>query len=98
MRLPPPERREALPDPPGPAGLAAPEAWWRWVDVLGAQPLDGSRREVEALAAQTHRADGVCEDGWMVPDPPWEGVAGAAHPRGRWRATIRAFSQGRQAT
>jgi DMSO/TMAO reductase YedYZ molybdopterin-dependent catalytic subunit len=61
-----------------PAGLAAPEAWRLWVDVLGAQPIEVSRSEGEALAAQTHTAHGVCEDGWMVPAQPWEGVAVAA--------------------
>jgi DMSO/TMAO reductase YedYZ molybdopterin-dependent catalytic subunit len=76
--MPQPERREALPDPPVPAGLAVPEASRLWVDVLGAQPLEVSRSEVEALAAQTHTAHGVCEDGWMVPAPQWEGVAVAA--------------------
>ena len=58
--------------------MAVPEASRLWVDVLGAQPLDVSRSEVEALAAQTHTAHGACEDGWMVPAPQWEGVAVAA--------------------
>jgi len=49
--MPQPERREALPDPPVPAGLAVPEASRLWVAVLGAQPLEVSRSEVEALAA-----------------------------------------------
>jgi hypothetical protein len=31
--------------------LAVPETSRLWVDVLGAQPLEVSRREVEALAA-----------------------------------------------
>jgi DMSO/TMAO reductase YedYZ molybdopterin-dependent catalytic subunit len=76
--MPQPERREALPDHPVPAGLAAPEAWRLRVDGLGAQPLALSISEVDALGAQTHTADGVCKDGWMVPDPQWEGVAVAA--------------------
>ena len=91
MRMPQPEHREALPDHPVPAGLAAPAAWRLRGDGLGAQPLEVSRRAVAALAAQTHTADGVCEDGWMVPDQPWEGVAVAAIRR-RSRATIRTFA------
>ena len=35
--------------------VAVPEASRLWVDVLGAQPLEVSRSEGEALAAQTHR-------------------------------------------
>jgi DMSO/TMAO reductase YedYZ molybdopterin-dependent catalytic subunit len=30
------------------------------------------------LGAQTHAADFVCDEGWMVPDQQWEGVAVAA--------------------
>jgi DMSO/TMAO reductase YedYZ molybdopterin-dependent catalytic subunit len=62
------ERREALPVPPVPAGLAAPEAWRLRVDGLVAQPLDLSISEVEALGTQARAADFVCEEGWMVPD------------------------------
>ena len=79
-----------------PAGLAVPEASRLWVDVLGAQPLEVSRSEGEALAAQTHTAHGVCEDGWMVPAPQWK--ASPSRPSsGRWR-TLRAFARGGQAT
>ena len=42
------------------------------------QPLALSLSEVEALAAQTHTADVVCDEGWMVPEQQWEGVAIAA--------------------
>ena len=73
-----PERREALPDHPVPGGLAAPEAWWLRVGGLVAQPLALSISEVDALGALTHTADVVCEEGWTVPDQPWEGVAVAA--------------------
>jgi len=58
--------------------LAAPEAWRLRVHGLLTQPLEVSLSEVETLAAQTHTADGVCEEGWLVPDQPWEGVALAA--------------------
>ena len=61
-----------------PAGLAAPDAWRVRVHGLLTQPLEVSLSEVETLAAQTHTADGVCEEGWLVPDQPWEGVALAA--------------------
>src|SRR5262249_51218493 len=47
------ERREALPEHPVPAGLAAPETWRLRVDGLVAQPLALSVSEVEALGAQT---------------------------------------------
>jgi DMSO/TMAO reductase YedYZ molybdopterin-dependent catalytic subunit len=76
--MPQPEQREALPDHPVPAGLAAPEAWRLRVDGLVVQPLALSLSEVDALGAQTHAADFVCEEGWMVPDQRWEGVAVAA--------------------
>ena len=69
------ERREALPVHPVPAGLAAPDAWRLRVDGLVAQPLALSVSEVEALGAQARTADFVCEEGWMVPDQQWEGVA-----------------------
>ena len=69
------ERREALPEHPVPAGLAAPEAWRLRVDGLVAQPLALSVSEVEALGAQTRSEDFVCEEGWTVPDQQWEGVA-----------------------
>jgi DMSO/TMAO reductase YedYZ molybdopterin-dependent catalytic subunit len=48
------------------------------VDGLVVQPLALSLSEVDALGAQTHAADFVCEEGWMVPDQRWEGVAVAA--------------------
>jgi DMSO/TMAO reductase YedYZ molybdopterin-dependent catalytic subunit len=73
-----PERREALPEHPVPAGLTAPAAWQLRVDGLVAQPLALSLSEVDALAAQTHTADFVCEEGWMVPEQRWEGVGVAA--------------------
>ena len=72
------ERREALPVHPVPAGLAAPEAWRLRVDGLVAQRLDLSVSAVEALGTQARAADFVCEEGWMVPDQQWEGVAVAA--------------------
>jgi DMSO/TMAO reductase YedYZ molybdopterin-dependent catalytic subunit len=72
------ERREALPVHPVPAGLAAPDAWRLRVDGLVAQPLDLSINEVEALGAQTRAADFICDEGWMVPDQQWDGVAVAA--------------------
>jgi len=67
-----------LPDHPVPAGLAAPEAWRLRVDGLVAQPLDLSISEVEALAALAHTADFICEEGWMVPEQRWDGIAVAA--------------------
>jgi len=67
------ERRDALP-----AGLAAPDDWRLRVDGLVAQPLVLSLHEVDALAAQAHTADVVCEEGWVVPEQPWTGVAVAA--------------------
>jgi DMSO/TMAO reductase YedYZ molybdopterin-dependent catalytic subunit len=72
------ERRDALPAHPLPAGLAAPDDGRLRVDGLVAQPLVLSLHEVDALAAQAHAADFVCEEGWMVPDQHWEGVALAA--------------------
>jgi DMSO/TMAO reductase YedYZ molybdopterin-dependent catalytic subunit len=72
------ERREALPVHPVPAGLAVPEAWRLRVDGFVAQPLDLSISEVEALGAQARTADFVCEEGWMVPEQQWAGVAVAA--------------------
>ena len=69
------ERREALPEHPVPAGLAAPEAWRLRVDGLVAQPLALAVSEVEALGAQMRSEDFVCEEGWTVPDQQWEGVA-----------------------
>ena len=72
------ERREALPVHPVPAGLAAPDAWRLRVDGLVAQPLDLSVSEAEALGVQARSADFVCEEGWLVPDQQWEGVAVAA--------------------
>jgi DMSO/TMAO reductase YedYZ molybdopterin-dependent catalytic subunit len=78
MNMPQLERREALPVHPVPAGLAAPEDWRLRVDVLVAQPLDLSVSEVEALGAQARSADFICEEGWVVSDQQWEGVAVAA--------------------
>jgi len=72
------ERREVLPAHPLPAGLAAPAAWQLRVDGLVAQPLVLSLSEVDALEAQAHAADFVCEEGWVVPAQRWEGVAIAA--------------------
>ena len=72
------ERREALQVHPVPAGLAASDTWRLRVDGLVAQPLALSVSEDEALGAQAHSADFVCEEGWMVPDQQWEGVAVAA--------------------
>jgi len=69
------ERREALPVHPVPAGLEAPDAWRLRVDGLVVQPIELSVSEVEALGVQAHAADFVCEEGWMVPDQQWEGVA-----------------------
>jgi DMSO/TMAO reductase YedYZ molybdopterin-dependent catalytic subunit len=57
------ERREVLPAHPLPAGLAAPAAWQLRVDGLVAQPLVLSLSEVDALEAQAHAADFVCEEG-----------------------------------
>jgi len=58
--------------------LAVPEDWRLQVDGLVAQPLALSLSEVEALGAQTHTADVVGEEGWMVPEQQWDGVAVAA--------------------
>jgi DMSO/TMAO reductase YedYZ molybdopterin-dependent catalytic subunit len=58
--------------------LATPEAWQLRVDGLVAQPLALSVSEVEALGAQARSEDFVCDEGWMVPDQRWEGVAVAA--------------------
>ena len=76
--MPQPERCEALPDHPVPAGLAAPEVWRLRVDGLVAQPLARSLSAVDALGRHTHTADFVCEEGWMVPDQQWDGIAVAA--------------------
>ncbi len=72
------EQREALPAHPLPAGLAASDDWRLRVDGLVAQPLALSLREVDALEAQAHAADFVCEEGWVVPEQQWAGVAVAA--------------------
>jgi DMSO/TMAO reductase YedYZ molybdopterin-dependent catalytic subunit len=72
------EQREVLADHPVPTGLAAPAAWRLRVDGLVAQPLALSLSEVDVLGAQAHAADFVCEEGWMVPDQQWDGVAVAA--------------------
>src|SRR5207249_4911826 len=42
------------------------------------QPLVLSLHEVDALAVQAHTADFVCEEGWVVPEQQWDGVAVAA--------------------
>ena len=76
--MPQSERREALPDHPVPAGVAAPEAWRLRIDGLVGQPLALSISDVDALEAQTHTADFVCEEGWLVPEQRWDGVAVAA--------------------
>jgi DMSO/TMAO reductase YedYZ molybdopterin-dependent catalytic subunit len=73
--MPQSERREALPDHPVPAGMAAPEAWRLCVDGLVVQPLALSLSDIDALGAQTHTADFVCEEGWIVPEQQWTGVA-----------------------
>ncbi len=72
------EQREALPAHPLPAGLAASDDWRLRVDGLVAQPLALSLREVDALEAQAHAADFVCEEDWVVPEQQWAGVAVAA--------------------
>jgi DMSO/TMAO reductase YedYZ molybdopterin-dependent catalytic subunit len=72
------ERREALPVHSVPVGLATSDAWRLRVDGLVAQSLDLSVSEIEALGAQVHSADFVCEEGWMVSNQQWEGVAVAA--------------------
>jgi DMSO/TMAO reductase YedYZ molybdopterin-dependent catalytic subunit len=72
------ERREVLPVHPVPAVLAAPDDWRLRVDGLVAQPLDLSISEVEVLGAQARTADFVCEEGWMVPEQQWAGIAVAA--------------------
>jgi DMSO/TMAO reductase YedYZ molybdopterin-dependent catalytic subunit len=72
------ERREALPVHPVPTEVAAPDAWRLRVDGLVVQSLGLSIRDVEALEARAYSADFVCEEGWMVPDQQWEGVAVAA--------------------
>ena len=76
--MPQSERREALPDHPVPAGMAAPEAWRLCVDGLVVQPLALSISDIDALGAQTHPVDFVCEEGWRVPEQQWTGVAVAA--------------------
>ena len=76
--MPQSERREALPDHPVPAGMAAPEAWRLCVDGLVVQPLALSLSDIDALGAQTHTADVVCEEGWRVPEQQGTGVAVAA--------------------
>jgi DMSO/TMAO reductase YedYZ molybdopterin-dependent catalytic subunit len=61
--MPQSERREALPDHPVPAWVAAPEVWRLRVDGLVVQPLALSISDVDALGAQTHTTDSVCEEG-----------------------------------
>jgi DMSO/TMAO reductase YedYZ molybdopterin-dependent catalytic subunit len=78
MMMQPSERRKALPVHPVPAGVATPETWQLRVDGLVGQALMLSIDAVEALGAQAYSADFVCEEGWMVPDQQWEGVAVAA--------------------
>lgn len=72
------ERREALPVHVVPAGLPTPVAWRLQVDGLVRQPLRLSIDEVEALGLQRCGADFPCEEGWVVPDQQWDGVAVAA--------------------
>src|ERR1700730_2016219 len=48
------------------------------MDGLVAHPLALSLSEVDALGPQTHAADFVCEEGWVVPEQQWAGVAVAA--------------------
>lgn len=72
------ERREALPVHPVPADVAAPDTWLLRVDGLVETSLALSICDVEALGSQAHSADFVCEEGWMVPEQQWEGVAVAA--------------------
>ena len=79
--MPQPERREALPVHPVPAGLVTLEAWRLRADGLTAQPLALSLREVDALEAQAHAADVVCEEGWVVPRSSGQGL----QARPSWR-------------
>lgn len=72
------ERREAMPVHPVPSEVAAPDTWQLRVDGLVEQSLVLSIGDVEALGAQAYSADFVCEEGWIVPDQQWEGVAVAA--------------------
>ena len=58
--------------------MVASDAWRLRVDGLVAQSLDLSVSEIEALGAQARSTDFVCEEGWMVPNQQWEGVAVAA--------------------
>lgn len=85
------EQRDALPVHPMPTGLAAQDAWRLRVDGLVTQPLDLSMDAVDALEAQVSSADFVCEEGWVVPEQQWQGVAVAAilqragvQPQGRF--------------
>ena len=71
LRMPPPARRETLPDHLVPAGLAAPAAW-------RPSPLRYPSATVDMVGAQTHAVDCHCDEGEMVPEHPWEGVAVAA--------------------
>jgi hypothetical protein len=48
-----------------------------WTGLV-AQPLALSLSKVNVLEAQTHAADVACEEGWIVPDQLWKGVAVAA--------------------
>ena len=73
--MPTPEQRAVLPTHPLPAGLAAPEAWRLCIDGLVTQPLRLSLSEVEALGAQAHTGDFICEEGSVVPTQQWDGVA-----------------------
>jgi DMSO/TMAO reductase YedYZ molybdopterin-dependent catalytic subunit len=70
-----PERRETLPCHPLSARLTALDDWRPRVDGLVVQRLALSLREVEALRAQAPAADGVCEEGWVVPAQQWDSVA-----------------------
>jgi DMSO/TMAO reductase YedYZ molybdopterin-dependent catalytic subunit len=53
--MPQPERREALPDHPVPAGFTSSEAWRLRVDGLVVQPLALSLSEVDALGGADAR-------------------------------------------
>ena len=76
-----------------PAGLAVPEASRLWVDVLGAQPLEVSRSEVERWQRRrTRRMASVRTAGWC---PLRSGKASPSRPSsGTLACNLRAFAQG----